>query len=196
MIEIHAGRYSLLERGKYSKECSIDSIIVHEKYQHKEELHDIALLKLADILDFNPSVQPVCLQGNHNQVVGDKGTVVGWGYNENNTLINILSYVTVPLVDNDKCAENIPVFMKHLQDTMFCAGDRNSSSPCPGDSGGGLYFNINEKWVIRGIVAIGKANPKNLLFCNPEDFVVYTDVTKYFYWIQKHMKISVKFYNI
>lgn len=52
----------------------------------------------------------------------------------------------------------------------FSANERLGVSACNGDSGRGMFFEINGTWYVRGIVS----------------FTVLTDVSKYREWIMRY----------
>lgn len=70
--------------------------------------------------------------------------------------------------------------------SMFFFNSIIGTSVCNGDSGGGLFFskNVEEdlQWHIRGIVSLSVAK-NNAPICDPEHFVLFTDVSRYISWI-------------
>lgn len=57
------------------------------------------------------------------------------------------------------------------------------TSICNGDSGGGLVFEENGIYRIRGIVSLTVGTSENT--CNSESYVVFTDVAQYLDWIEE-----------
>jgi secreted trypsin-like serine protease len=53
-----------------------------------------------------------------------------------------------------------------------------------GDSGGGLVLEINSNWTLVGLVSAGLI--KNEV-CDLTDYVLYTDVSKFYDWIYSMM---------
>jgi secreted trypsin-like serine protease len=49
-----------------------------------------------------------------------------------------------------------------------------------GDSGGGLVLEINSNWTLLGIVSAGLIKHE---VCDLTDYVLYTDVSKFYDWI-------------
>jgi secreted trypsin-like serine protease len=58
-----------------------------------------------------------------------------------------------------------------------------------GDSGGGLAVpdDVDETWTLVGIVSVGRVKNKSMAneTCNLPDYVLYTDVAKYYNWINR-----------
>jgi dynein heavy chain len=58
-----------------------------------------------------------------------------------------------------ECQKAHPSLEALVKADSFCAGYRNGTSPCDGDSGGGLVFmDTSNKWTIYGIVSAGLVN--------------------------------------
>ncbi|MBB4688143.1 S1 family peptidase [Amycolatopsis jiangsuensis] len=82
-------------------------------------------------------------------------TVVGWGAtSEGGDVSDQLQKVTVPVVDNDSCAESYSSSeYSYDKASMFCAGvPEGGKDSCQGDSGGPAY--VDGK--VAGIVSWGK----------------------------------------
>lgn len=61
----------------------------------------------------------------------------------------------------------------------------SGTTACNGDSGGGLVFEENGVYSIRGIVSLTQARPTDQgQFCKTDQYVVFTDVAKYLHWIE------------
>ena len=89
----------------------------------------------------------------------------------------------VPVVDLNACREKYDVDEKNL-----CAGGEIAKDSCSGDSGGGLFSNLNDpfdgketRWEVVGIVSFGT----NL--CGNGTPGVYTRVSQYLQWIEDTM---------
>lgn len=63
----------------------------------------------------------------------------------------------------------------------------SGTSPCNGDSGGGLVLKRNrDTWYLRGIVSLSVAK-ENLNFCDPNYYVIFTDTARYVDFIRKNV---------
>jgi hypothetical protein len=55
----------------------------------------------------------------------------------------------------------------------------------PGDSGGGIVYRINGNWKLIGIISASLYDPET--FCDLENYALFTDVSKFIYWIDQIM---------
>ncbi|XP_041834346.1 prothrombin isoform X2 [Melanotaenia boesemani] len=141
------------ERG-IEKIVAIDQIIVHPKYNWKENLdRDIALLHLRRPTAFTNEIYPICLP--NKQVAktlmneGYKGRVTGWGNLKETwnpaarNLPTNLQQIHLPIVDPDICRKSTSV---RITNNMFCAGFKPEESQrgdaCEGDSGGPFVMKV------------------------------------------------------
>lgn len=185
---VYLGKSDLLHWQGHEQDFSVDRIIVHPEYNYSRFYNDMALLKLKNEIRYTDYVRPVCLweSADLKAVVGHTGRVPGWGYNENGVVGTQLSYVEMPVVTHETCIwSNREVFSRITSDTSFCAGFRNGSNVCNGDSGGGMVFNRSGQWFLKGIVSVSVAIQNHFL-CDPDHFVVFGDVSKYSNWIAEH----------
>ncbi|KFB41230.1 hypothetical protein ZHAS_00008896 [Anopheles sinensis] len=74
---------------------------------------------------------------------------------------------------------------------MFCAGGKNNVSACNGDSGGGMFFNIDGTWYLRGIVSFSPSRPEvDKALCDITKPTVFTDVSKYQDWLIRYINTT------
>ena len=118
-----------------------------------------------------------------------EGFVAGWGREEiTNSMLSIPKVVGIKIVSEANC-RSFSVLIKNLiTSRTLCAGNRDNTGPCVGDSGSGLMIwdNQNQRWLLRAIVSVGetfKANQR----CNLQEYVVYCDVAKHLEWVQSNM---------
>nr|CAD7396743.1 unnamed protein product [Timema cristinae] len=113
--------------------------------------------------------------------------VAGWGVNENDTFSDSLRSTQLEVVSDKKCLSEQPRdFKKYVTYTSFCAGYRNGTGVCNGDSGGGLVFHgpdPNSKWFLQGIVSVSPRR-RGTSLCNPTYYTVFTKVGVYVRWLQ------------
>lgn len=94
----------------------------------------------------------------------------------------------MPVVAHETCIwSNRDFFSRVTSNLSFCAGFKNGSSVCNGDSGGGMVFQRNNKWYLRGIVSVSIAL-QNQARCDPNHYAVFTDVAKFTNWIENNTK--------
>ncbi|XP_052895388.1 serine protease easter-like [Anopheles moucheti] len=184
-LSVQVGRTYLYAAERHTQEHQADRIIVHEEYSAALVRHDIALIKLATDIKFTDYVQPVCLwersKVDIGLLIGRVGTVVGFGITEIGEVADRLRVAYMPIVDTQTCLEsNRNLFGRVLSRNIFCAGFRNGTTVCGGDSGGGMYFEIENRWYIRGIVSFSGQN------CQSADFAGFSDVATYLDWINRY----------
>ena len=75
---------------------------VHPDYNFFTFEHDLALIKLAEPVEFKPHVRPICLPGNQDLLIGETATVTGWGrLSEHGNLPSVLQHVSFNYRCND-----------------------------------------------------------------------------------------------
>ncbi|XP_001654047.2 uncharacterized protein LOC5572393 [Aedes aegypti] len=139
-------------------------------------------------VEYSSTVIPICLDQNVDrdlrELEGERGWVTGWGKTENGILSEVLRTASLPVVKHLECLLNDRLLFGHvLNDNVFCAGNRNGTSPFPGDSGGGMYFNDGDRWILRGIIAFGKIN--ELRVNDPLKFTMFVNIQWYMPWINE-----------
>lgn len=186
-ILVRVGISNIRELEDTFQEMRVTKIFRHKDYKPETSYNDVALLQLVAELKFTDYVNPICLwRGNveEDEIVGKEGYVPGWGKDEKDLFPDILKLAVMPIVSRQACEESDPdYYTRYLCDRKtFCAGFRNGTSVGPGDSGSGLYIQINEEWLLRGIVSNGKLNPNRTL--DTESYFLFTDVAYYIKWIR------------
>jgi gram-positive specific serine protease len=123
----------------YSKDISIDEIIIHELYTEKE--HDIALVRLNEDVEFQKNVKTICLpvsdiQKNikSNNAIARKLNIAGWGKTANDESSDVLQKTVVDYLDHEDCVERFETASKthkgikiNVQRSQICAVGRDNS---------------------------------------------------------------------
>uniref|UniRef100_A0A7N4PA81 Transmembrane serine protease 11F n=1 Tax=Sarcophilus harrisii TaxID=9305 RepID=A0A7N4PA81_SARHA len=165
---------------------NVDTIIVHEKYNNITHENDIALMQLAENVEYSNEIQRVCLPESyiklppHTSVfVTGFGSVVDDGPTQ-----NVLHQARVEIISTDVC-NRTDVYNGLIKKGMLCAGFMEGKvDACKGDSGGPLvYPDHHDIWYLIGIVSWGES------CALPKRPGVYTQVTQYRNWINS--KIGV-----
>ncbi|XP_070711773.1 prothrombin [Pempheris klunzingeri] len=175
------------------KIVAIDEIIVHPKYNWRENLNrDIALLHMRRPVTFSDQIHPVCLPSKKVARMllseGYKGRVTGWGNLKETwnpaarNLPTVLQQIHLPIVDQDTCRSSTTV---RITDNMFCAGfkpdDAERGDACEGDSGGPfvMKYPAENRWYQMGIVSWGEG-------CDRDGkYGFYTHVFRMSRWMRK-----------
>ncbi|KAG1652366.1 Clotting factor B [Nymphon striatum] len=176
-------------------EYSVEDIIIHEEFLPPVVYNDIALLKLASVIQFKNSVSPLCLpigQEIAREVVPNTEVVItGWGTlsfaGENSP--NLME-VYIPITSNAECDEsyrtinNRRKYPNGITSTIICAGlKEGGKDACQGDSGGPLAWHdtSSNTYKLVGIVSGG-------FQCARANFPgLYTRVTEYLSWIANNI---------
>lgn len=146
----------------------ISEIKVHKNYNSVQHYYDIALIKINQRIEFNPTVAPVCLPRGHRfkdrNFIKQKSKLIGWGATSfGGSISDDLREVDVDIIDNNDCNKNYSKINGHklgfpegIDHKLICAGIRaGGKDSCQGDSGGPLTLQINDKWYELGIVSFG-----------------------------------------
>lgn len=132
----------------FTQAREVKEIHVHPDFQTTSSYDaDIAVLQLSYPVVYTRYVRPICLwpfAPDLDGVVGKLGTIVGWGRDEKGQKsTNDPLRTDVPIVSQFDCLRNKTEFVAITSERTFCAGFRNNSGPCNGDSGSGLVLKYN-----------------------------------------------------
>ncbi|XP_043485625.1 serine protease gd-like [Polistes fuscatus] len=187
------GHYRLWdEREKGSITREIKEYKVHPDY--KGELNydqsadaDLAVMILRETVEFSISIKPICLwtgSDDLRDIVGFDGYVIGWGKDEFGQFSNVPRQAVVPIVSQEDCLWSNVGFISLTSNRTLCAGSKNGSGPCNGDSGSGLVIRRNDgRYYLRG--AVSRSILDNIsMSCDLKNYVVYVDLAKYRDWIR------------
>ncbi|KAL0111933.1 hypothetical protein PUN28_013265 [Cardiocondyla obscurior] len=177
-------------REKYAQQSLVESVRAGGRYQGARGnfANDIALLKLKTPFELTALVKPVCIDWDNTHEreqlqVGHSGKVVGWGKDIKGVSTRRLQEINMPFVPYDQCVSAVPAdFRGYLTSDKFCAGYMNGSSVCDGDSGGGLCFEKDGIWYLRGIVSV---SPENRGTCDYNSYVGFTYLSHFRDWVRE-----------
>ncbi|KAL5280017.1 CLIPB1 family protein [Megaselia abdita] len=175
------------------KNISIEKIIVHEEYNHESSTqpNDIALIRLAEDVEFTDFIQPLCLPWSNElqtkTYVGKALDVAGWGKTERSTTNARKLKAMVKGVDHSEC---VPAYRKLgvlLNTKQLCAGGEFGVDTCRGDSGGSLVAVDSTSgrpyYLAVGVVSFGP------IPCGQAGIPgVYTKVADYVPWIRNKVE--------
>ncbi|CAH2052398.1 unnamed protein product, partial [Iphiclides podalirius] len=182
-IVVKLGVFNLEEWGGDVVVKKLQSAVVHEQFNKTNLANDISLFTLEQSVQFNTNIKPICLWGTNtdlNRIVGHTGVVTGWGDNEfGRGGHGDPRMIRMPIVSTDDCRASTPDLYKLTSDRTLCAGNRDGTGPCSGDSGGGLYVIDDGRWKLRGIVSLALSSKSAEKRCNLDEYVVFTDAAKY-----------------
>lgn len=188
-LVVYLGKHDLLsytEPGQQTAEVA--AVRLHPDYSHGAAYaNDIALLALAEPVQLTRQIRPVCLWDSGgtdtDSLVGKIGAVPGWGKDDSGAISNEIRVANMPIVSQETCLRSNVFYHSFTSNTTFCAGFRNGTSVCNGDSGGGLYIKEpHGRWRIRGIVSVSMFSV-NEQSCDSYNYAVFTDVAKFLPWL-------------
>ncbi|OTF79175.1 Group 3 mite allergen-like protein (serine protease), partial [Euroglyphus maynei] len=157
--QIKLGEHNLYEHDLTERLYKVDKIIIHEKYDRHEQLHDIALIRLEKPINFiqERHLSPICLaKWNDIPKKNYVCVVTGWGRSKNGHIVtDVLQKLPQPIHNYQSCKKiwkdvGWPITRHHI-----CVGDlKGGKGVCNGDSGGPIQCRLkNGEWVQFGIAS-------------------------------------------
>ncbi|NXV46390.1 OVCH2 protein, partial [Uria aalge] len=184
------GLHDLTEQ-EYRQKRSVKQYIIHPSFNKTTMDSDIALLQLAEPLEFNHYVRPVCLPAKEETVQPSRVCVVtGWGaHEEDREKGKKLHQLEVPILVLDACQSYYINLPSKVTQQMICAGFplEEGRDSCTGDSGGPLVCPSEDNsgfYTLHGITSWG-------LGCGRKSYPgVYTNVGVFVDWITRSINSS------
>ncbi|ESP04586.1 hypothetical protein LOTGIDRAFT_56436, partial [Lottia gigantea] len=139
--------------------------------------NDIAVITLAEELEFSVCVQPACLPSpSLNISTGVRCLASGWGVTSAlSTQPTILQEAIIPILRQASCS----AYGNLMDGNKICAGYlQGGIDSCEGDSGGPLMCADGELWVLAGVISFGNGCAR------PGYPGVYTNVLNSLSWLQ------------
>ncbi|KAK5638706.1 hypothetical protein RI129_013001 [Pyrocoelia pectoralis] len=179
------GKHNIRSWAVRSEIRDLKQIFVHPDYRQPSD-GDIAILLMYKPVQFTDKIRPVCLWREANEnIVGGQGTVVGWGRDEFfSQYVSEPNEIKMPVVSQEDCLRSDERFIKLTSNRTFCAGARNGSGVCTGDSGGGFIMKQKGRWTLRGIVSAALVD-STTRSCDLNNYMVFADIAKYKLWIDR-----------
>lgn len=189
LLEIHLGQKNLSVVTNQVQIRDVSKIYVHPEYSTHR--NDIAMLVMRLAVAYTDIVIPACIDQRADRdlrdLEGQLGWVAGWGTTEMRNVSHVLRMASLPVVSYLACTKNdAGLFARLVSETVFCAGDLNGTSPGTGDSGGGMYFNDGDRWVLRGIVSFAKIDEQKQEV-DTSKYAVFVNVQRFLTWIREVM---------
>ncbi|EDW81667.2 uncharacterized protein Dwil_GK10898 [Drosophila willistoni] len=188
-VHVELGRYDLkdfIEDGAVKRK--VTGILVHPDFSTLTTADaDIAILTMHKTVDFDDIISPICLwQESDSETVAITGSVAGWGKDENgNTMSQFPRVAQAKIVTMTECLTSW-IAVQRITKRTLCAGNRDGSGPCIGDSGGGLMVKKNNRWLLRGIVSLGERATNGQ--CSLDQYVLYCDLSEHVSWINENVR--------
>ncbi|XP_036595510.1 putative serine protease 45 [Trichosurus vulpecula] len=183
-----------------SLRVAVKQVIIHPGYEETRywswigRENNVALLKLAEVVNYTKHIAPVCLSSSALEVrPGSFCWVTGWGQ----TQIDLpgpeaqtsprLQEAEILVMSNDDCdsryhdISEVPRIVRIISSNMLCSDYSRGRDFCYGDDGSPLVCEIDSTWFQTGIVSwtMGCAHL--------ETPGVYSRVSQYSTWIEKEI---------
>ncbi|XP_060533352.1 transmembrane protease serine 9-like isoform X2 [Cylas formicarius] len=175
--------------GAITREAS--DVRTHPEYDQGGAHGDVCVITLNNAVEFSRNIAPVCLwtgEETLDKVVGDDGSVAGWGVSSDakRSVSPNANFVSVPIVATDQCLFSNLTYATITSDMTFCAGRRDGKGPCIGDSGAGFVLNRHGKFYLRGLASLTLSDEGG--HCDLRNFAVFCDVARCKDWILSAMR--------
>ncbi|XP_058455753.1 coagulation factor IX-like [Malaya genurostris] len=173
-FEVIAGKHDLQSRDLKEQSRSVREVIKHPEHtSFVLGLHDVALLVLAEPLEFTDSAQPIAVDISADYPNG-VGTVTGYGtLLQNGKQTNFLMKLSVNILPIETCTSA----HQSWNPSIICT----DPGTCEGDSGSPLVQWRNDRWVQVGLMSFGE---QCVYYGVP---TYYTFVSQYVSWINETM---------
>lgn len=168
-------------------DVAIEEAVAHPDYnmRARNQANDIALLRLANDVQFTEFVQPICLPSTvrmERTVAGIELFASGWGQTLEVRQSARKLKVGLPIVEQTQCRRTYATLRAAIIDSQLCAGGGFRVDTCYGDSGGPLMRQHNQFWVQEAIVSFGNR-------CGLEGWpAIYTRVESFEDWIRENIR--------
>ncbi|XP_017493073.1 PREDICTED: serine protease easter-like [Rhagoletis zephyria] len=169
------------------RDIDVQTTTIHPQYSSGSKVNDIALLRLAESVDYTDFISPICLPLTASQQAaryeGAAAEIVGWGATERSAHSEIKLKTIVTVMTATQCGLNNLRGRITIGDKQICAAGIGTDS-CHGDSGGPLMLLETENGKVAyhliGLVSFGTGN------CgHTRTRGIYTRVGAYRQWIEE-----------
>ncbi|XP_046403682.1 chymotrypsin BII-like isoform X2 [Ischnura elegans] len=161
--------------------------IIHENFDPKTYINDIALIRLPYPLTFDHNIKKMSLAPNDDGFASTSGTISGWGstYDEGD-LSPTLRHTDVTIISNEDCRA---VYGDGIADSMICTVPQNNKEGvCGGDYGGPLIaiYQVDScTWWQFALAGISSFTSNKGCGIGPDG---YTRVYHFVDWINSHIE--------
>lgn len=183
---VRVGEYHVLNTNEAHRHIDrrIKKVVTHRNFDKFTYEYDIALLEMHDApIKYQPNMIPICLPTSDNSLVGQTGTVTGWGrLSEYGQISPVLREVQLPIISNSKCMRMYRNSGQNewIPKIFVCAGtSTGGKDSCEGDSGGPMVVKGKDgRWQLAGIISWG-------IGCGDRNRPgVYTRISEFRSWIK------------
>ncbi|XP_006897416.1 PREDICTED: kallikrein-6 [Elephantulus edwardii] len=174
-LQVFLGKHNLRVTEPSQEQISVVQTVIHPGYMAATHDQDIMLLRLARPANLSEAIKPLTLMRDCSSAQ-TRCQILGWGKTADGDFPDTIQCAYVNLVSRGDCERAYP---NQITQNMVCAGDEMyGRDSCQGDSGGPLVC----RGQLRGVVSWG-----NIPCGSKEKPGVYTDVCRYYSWIQNQI---------
>lgn len=172
------------------EDFQVDQMVKHPDFHPSSLINNVALVALKSDVEYKPTIQPICLPSNEEQLLSTQPFVAtGWGATVEQTMVGVKTHSDV-LKRLDLHYEPFTKCVKHIEDRKFifhdsfaCTTTQNEERPCKGDAGAPVFLERrsgHEEHYLYGLVSWGWG-------CHQKQRkeTVVTVVEKFQKWIDK-----------
>nr|XP_051692193.1 brain-specific serine protease 4 [Oryctolagus cuniculus] len=190
LFSVLLGAWQLGNPGPRSQKVGVAWALPHPVYSWKEGARaDIALVRLERPVQFSERVLPICLPDSSVHLpAGTDCWIAGWGSIHEGVPLphpQTLQKLKVPIIDSDVCSRLYwrGAGQGAITEDMLCAGYlEGERDACLGDSGGPLMCQVDDAWLLAGIISWGEG-------CAERDRPgVYTSLPAHRSWVQRFVQ--------
>ncbi|XP_037033548.1 venom serine protease 34-like [Bradysia coprophila] len=149
---------------------------IYPGYNPNTNTNDIAIITTQRSIVYNVAVGPVCLPPTNLLFTGSTVEAVGWGSTEfGGPKSTVLKKVQIGVISNDDCRRTY----SYISNSHLCTYGSNGRDSCQFDSGGPVYYMLNGRVNLVGIIIGGIGCAGNYPSIN-------TRVTTFVSWIRQN----------
>jgi len=179
-LVIRLGETDRTKREGSEENINVEKIIYHNDFSWDDLNNDIALIKLAEPVNYTSYIQPICLASL--QASPDTDCyITGWGKMRHpGRMVMKLQQGLLPIQPKSSCSKlNTGNLRLRITEQMICgARPGTRTSGCHGDSGGPYVCKIGNNWELHGAVSWG--SPR----CDiKQAFTVFANIFHFKSWI-------------
>nr|XP_022920338.1 brachyurin-like isoform X2 [Onthophagus taurus] len=184
--EVILGAHHIWEDEPTQIRIKSSELRTHELYGTNGNLYDIGLIQLPNPVKLNKHINTVSLPSRKHEshsFVDEDARVSGWGITSDDAtgISDVLKSAESFIMENWLCSL---FFFGAVRDSHICSeGHTSQVSACRGDSGGPIVVDN----VQVGLVSFGSG-----FGCESMWPTVYTRITSYLDWIEKHTDVKIK----
>ncbi|KAK8757882.1 hypothetical protein V5799_004485 [Amblyomma americanum] len=154
-LRVHLGswRRNVLDEGEVA--LPVKELCIHQNYSGSA--NDIAIIKLAEPVEFTSRIRPICLPRRNEHLPKDsEAYTTGWSARKGKPTRRTrrtLQELKLTLMNKMKCVNSFDVI---LSEDVLCA-PHDYGSLCEGDSGAPVMQNVGGQWFLQGVLSGGPA---------------------------------------